>query len=156
MFPLRMRFVFFILLFSILRAPSLASELTDEESDFFENRIRPVLVEHCYACHNSAETAEAGIELDSRDGLLEADLIAPGNPDESYLMSVMRHEVTDMEMPKDGPKLDDRVLDDFSQWIRMGAPDPRDAPPTPSELKKATSWEATLDRRKAWWSMQPI
>lgn len=134
----------------------LAASPADTQSEFFENKIRPILVEHCYACHNSAETAEAGIKLDSRQGVLDADIIEPGFPEKSYLMDVLRHQVEDMEMPKDGPKLEDRVLEDFSRWIEMGAPDPRDTPPDVGELADAISWEATLKRRKSWWSFQPI
>jgi hypothetical protein len=34
--------------------------LGDERDEFFEARIRLVLVEQCYECHNSAKTAEGG------------------------------------------------------------------------------------------------
>ncbi|MEX0937852.1 MAG: DUF1553 domain-containing protein [Pirellulales bacterium] len=38
----------------------------------------------------------------------------------------------------------------------MGAFDPRDAPPSADELAAATSWEATFEKRKNWWSFQPL
>jgi hypothetical protein len=127
---------------------------------FFETRIRPVLVEHCYACHNSADAAEGELALDFREGIRRGGeggkLIQPGDAAGSRLIAILKHEIADLEMPQDGPKLDDRVIADFERWISMGAPDPRDTPPTAETLADATSWPATLQRRKQWWSFQPI
>ncbi len=127
---------------------------------FFESRIRPVLVEHCYSCHNSADTAEAGLAVDHRRGLREGgdggELFSPGDAKESRLLAILKHEIDGLEMPQDGPKLDDRVVADFEKWISMGAPDPRDEPPSLESLSESTSWPATLQRRKRWWSFQPI
>ncbi len=132
----------------------------EQGNAFFETQIRPVLVEHCYACHNSADTAEGDLALDFRDGILRGGksgkLILPGDAAGSRLIAILKHEIAGAEMPQDGPKLDDRVIADFERWISMGAPDPRDEPPTAETLADATSWPATLQRRKAWWSFQPI
>jgi cytochrome c553 len=133
-----------------------AADLSEQQVEFFETRIRPVLVERCYACHNSADTAEGGLEIDSRDGIAAAEIIVPGKPQQSRLLAILRHEIEGVEMPEDGPKLDDQKIADFEKWIADGAPDPRDQPPTPQELAEVTSWEATLQRRKQWWSFQPI
>jgi hypothetical protein len=59
-------------------------------------------------------------------------------------------------MPQDNPKLSKQVVADFTRWIQMGAPDPRDKAPTKEELANDTSWETIRDRRKQWWSFQPI
>ena len=53
---------------------ALSTQPTREQLDFFEKRIRPVLVKHCYKCH-SEEAAKkdelrGGLLLDSRDGIL--------------------------------------------------------------------------------------
>ncbi|MED6335553.1 MAG: DUF1553 domain-containing protein [Planctomycetota bacterium] len=129
-------------------------------TEFFEARIRPVLVEHCYACHNSVKKARGGLALDHRVATREESnsgtAVVPGRPEASLLMKVLRHELEDLEMPKDGPRLADEVVADFERWIREGAHDPRDTPPTPAELNDLTSWEGTLARRKEWWSLQPI
>lgn len=134
--------------------------LADDGIDFFESRIRPVLVERCYECHNASDTAEADLALDSRDGIRSQSehghAIVPGKPEESLLLKVLRHEISDLEMPEGGPKLEPHVIADFERWIAMGAPDPRNEPPTIDELRAATSWEKTLEKRKAWWSFQPI
>ena len=59
-------------------------------------------------------------------------------------------------MPSKGAKLEPRVLENFEKWIAMGAPDPRDQPPSKEELAKDTDWNAVRERRKGWWSFQPI
>ena len=132
----------------------------EHEIDFFESRIRPILVEHCYACHNSTDTAEGELALDFREGIRRGgesgQLIQPGDVVGSPLIAILKHEIAGAEMPQDGPKLDDRVIADFERWISMGAADPRDQPPAAEMLADATSWPATLQRRKAWWSFQPI
>ncbi|WP_197443581.1 DUF1553 domain-containing protein [Maioricimonas rarisocia] len=137
-----------------------AAEPTAEQIEFFESKIRPVLVEHCYDCHNSAETTEGGLALDHRRALLDGGdggaIVVPGKPGESRLLAILRHEVEDLEMPDGGPKLDDRVIADFEKWIALGLPDPRDNPPSADDVAAATSWEAKLQRRKQWWSFQPI
>lgn len=132
----------------------------DAKIAFFESRIRPVLVEHCYACHNSAESDEAGLSVDHRAGLRDGGdggkLIVPGDAAKSRLIAILKHEIDGLEMPQDGAKLSDRVVTDFEQWIDSGAEDPRETPPSLEALTDATSWEATLRRRKEWWSFRPI
>ncbi|MDF1741855.1 MAG: PSD1 and planctomycete cytochrome C domain-containing protein, partial [Verrucomicrobiales bacterium] len=136
-----------------------AADHTAEGIEFFETKIRPVLAQECYECHNSRDKAKGGLVLDFRDGLLEGgDLgptIIPGKPDESILMEALRHEY-DLEMPKAGVKLDPPIVANFEQWIAMGAPDPRDNPPSDEELASDTGWDAILETRKNWWSFQPV
>lgn len=132
----------------------------DERLEFFESNIRPVLIEQCYECHNSAESAEGGLAVDHRQALLKGGdngaVLVPGKPDESRLLAVLRHELEGLEMPQGAAKLGDRVLANFEIWIAMGAPDPRDKPPSREEIEAATAWEAVLEKRKRWWSFQPI
>ena len=103
----------------------------DQGTDFFEAKIRPVLLEHCHACH-SADAAKAGklkggLRLDTRDGLRKGGdsgtALVPGDPSKGTLLASLRHE-GDVRMPPKG-KLPETVANDFSKWIAMGAPDPR-------------------------------
>ncbi|MEM1069918.1 MAG: DUF1553 domain-containing protein [Planctomycetota bacterium] len=136
---------------------AVSPPIPDDQLEFFESRIRPVLVEQCYACHNSTDNAEAGLAVDHRQALLEADeVVVPHKPGDSLLIAVMKHELEGLEMPEGGAKLDDSVIRDFEKWIEMGAPDPRDQPPSASQLAELTSWDAVRERRKQWWSFQPI
>ena len=59
-------------------------------------------------------------------------------------------------MPKGGPKISKEIIKDFESWISAGAFDPRDKPPTVEQFAQETSWEKIREKRKAWWSFQPI
>ena len=128
--------------------------------EFFETRIRPVLVEQCYTCHNSTERAEGGLAVDQRDAFRKGGdrgaIVVPGKPTASRLLAILRHEVDGLRMPQDAGKLDNKVVGDFEKWISMGAPDPRDQAPSADELATATAWETIFANRKKWWSFQPI
>lgn len=137
-----------------------AEPASREELEFFEVKIRPVLVDQCYECHNSAKSAEGGLALDDREGLLKGGdsgpIIVPGKPSDSRLLPILRHEVEGMKMPQGNAKLRPEVIADFEKWIANGAIDPRDQPPSEKELTAATSWDAQLAKRRQWWSFQPI
>lgn len=132
----------------------------DDGTEFFEKKIRPVLVEHCYECH-SAEAAElaAGLRLDLRAGWQIGGesgepAIIPAEPDESLLIRMVRHEDDVLAMPPDQPPLAAEIVADLATWVRMGAPDPRD-----EDLERPTArpaWEAEYQRRLQWWSLQPV
>lgn len=113
--------------------------------EFFETRIRPVLVEHCYSCHSAAAGSPKGdFRLDSaehlRNGGPGGAVIEAGNPAESTLISALKYE--SYEMPPSG-KLSDEIIADFEQWVAMGAPDPR--------TESAAGDEApTVDPRNHW------
>ena len=127
----------------------------DERVDFFETRIRPVLVRHCYECHSAAAAEVKGqLLVDFRDGLLKGGesgkVIVPGKPDESLILEAMRHE--SFEMPPER-KLPNHVIADFEKWIRDGAFDPRDKQPTATEAADA-AWQIQFAERSRWWSLQ--
>ena len=133
---------------------------TPSQLEFFEKNIRPVLAEHCYECHNSGGKAKGDLALDWRGGWMDCGdngpLFTSGKPEGSLLLRVLRHQVKDLKMPKDGPKFSPAVVKNFERWIAMGAPDPRLKPPTKEQIAKATSWETIREQRKKWWSFQPI
>ncbi|MGB7346170.1 MAG: DUF1553 domain-containing protein [Pirellulaceae bacterium] len=151
---------FLLAVFSLLAAGSISRAADPAKQEFFESRIRPVLIEHCYECHNSADANEGDLAVDHRQAFIDGGsggaIIVPSDASKSRLMAILRHEVDGLEMPETGPKLDDTVIADFQTWINDGAFDPRDQPPSAEELSAATSWEAVLERRKKWWSFQPI
>ena len=125
----------------------------------FAEEIRPYLAERCYGCHTSAGTREGGLALDWAGGLREGGhsgpAVVPAKPDESVLLRALRHE-DGLRMPKSGPKPAPATVAAFRRWIESGAPDPRTRPPTADELARETSWEAVAERRRRWWSLQPI
>ena len=131
---------------------SFADEVA-EQLDFFEKRIRPVLIEHCYECHaTDSKKIRGGFVLDSREGIRRGGesgpSVVPGALDESLLLDAIRYE--SFEMPPSG-KLSDRVIADFEQWIRLGATDPREAnAPPPSEPS------IDIAKGKQFWSFRPL
>ncbi|MEM7601616.1 MAG: PSD1 and planctomycete cytochrome C domain-containing protein, partial [Verrucomicrobiota bacterium] len=137
-----------------------ASAIDDAEREFFETRIRPILAQECYECHSESTKSKGGLLLDTRTGWEtggdSGPVIIPGNPGESLLFQSIAHEIEDLKMPKAGAQLEPGLIEDFRKWIEMGAPDPRDEPPSPEQLSQDTNWEAIRDRRKGWWSFQPI
>ncbi|XZE52934.1 DUF1553 domain-containing protein [Planctomycetaceae bacterium SH139] len=149
-----------LLLSAMVIANGPSAEADDAELAFFESKIRPVLVEHCYECHNSHDTAEGGLAVDHRKALLDGGengpAIALGEGKTSLLVAVMRHQIEGLEMPLGATRLSDAVISDFERWIEAGAVDPRDEPPTADAAGANQSWEATFAERKQWWSFQPI
>jgi Protein of unknown function (DUF1553)/Protein of unknown function (DUF1549)/Planctomycete cytochrome C len=139
-----------------LIAGQLSAQSTND--DFFEKKIRPVLVNNCYACHSSKlESPMGGLALDSKSGLLKGGdsgpAIVPGKPAESLLLRALRYNDLRLKMPPTD-KLPDSVIADFERWIAAGAPDPR----TESAPAVASSKPRTIDfdRGSQWWSFQPV
>jgi hypothetical protein len=135
----------------ILLASSSALAVDPAGIAFFEQKVRPVLVEHCYSCHSAeAKKLKGNLYLDSKAGWEKGGdsgnpVIVPGNPPESLLIRTVQHLEADMEMPPKKPKLSDSVIADLVTWVQMGAPDPRDG--AKIEAKRAD---------KSWWSLQPL
>ncbi len=125
---------------------------TSEQIEFFEKKIRPVLIEHCYECHAAdSKIIQGGLRVDHRVGLIQGGDSGPSidleKPAESSLIKALRYE--DVEMPPKG-KLSDSIIADFEQWIAMGAPDPRIA----DELPAARTID--LEEGRKFWAFQPI
>lgn len=138
-----------------LSAPALRADdaLDPKDVAFFEKKIRPVLVKHCYECHSAdSDDVSAGLYVDSREGLLTGGemgaAVVPGNVNKSLLIQAI--EYRDIEMPPDG-KLPDDVIRDFRRWVRMGAPDPRTGT-MPVQASAADDASPAADL----WSLEPV
>lgn len=108
-------------------------EISKEHVEFFEKKIRPVLVEHCYECHSAqSEKLKGKLLLDSREAARKGGetgpAVVPGDPDASLVVQALRYE--NYEMPPKG-KLPAQVIADFEKWIKEGASDPREASGAP-------------------------
>lgn len=122
--------------------------------EFFEKKIRPVFVQHCYECHSAnAKAVKGGLLLDSRDGWKRGGdsgpALLPNKPQDSLLIKALRHE-DGVEMPPKG-KLPDEVIADFVKWIELGAPDPRTAP-----VQAIARREIDIEAGKEFWCFRPI
>ncbi len=136
------------------RAARFVDDPTPEQVAFFEKKIRPVLVEHCYKCHSQqAEKVKGELLLDSREGLRRGGrsgpVVVPGHPEKSPLVVALRHSDPDTAMPPKG-KLPDAVIADFEAWVRMGAPDPRGGSPAPP-----AKYGVDPEQARRHWAFQP-
>ncbi len=131
---------------------------TADESEavaFFENKIRPILVQHCYECHSGAsDSIKGGLRLDfrelSRKGGDSGPAVIPKRVADSLIISALKYETA--EMPPSG-KLPDKVIADFVRWIEMGAADPREesaAHAPPKKTGDKIDWKAAGE----FWSFQ--
>ena len=117
-------------------APAFAAvtaEPTKEQAAFFESKIRPILADNCYKCHSLEKgKSKGGLTLDTRDGVLKGGeagpAVVPGKPEESPMIKAVGYHDKDLQMPptKDGDgKLPDAQIAALTEWVKMGAPDPR-------------------------------
>ena len=138
-------------------AAAAPAPITKDQSDFFEQKIRPVLVEHCYKCHSTTgEKIKGGLLLDTRAGLTKGGdtgpALVPNDPQKSLLIQAITYTNEELQMPPKGKLSDDQIAD-FVAWIQMGAPDPRtDAPSTKEENLSATFTAG----ERAHWAFQPV
>ncbi len=136
----------------------IAAEIkpTPDQIEFFEKKIRPVLVESCYKCHSAAEKVKGGLLVDSRDGLAKggdtAPAIVPGDLEKSLLVKAIRYTDKDLQMPpeKNGGKLSADKIADLEAWVKMGAPDPRTGAAAPKPLNDVAT------ARAQHWAFKPI
>lgn len=124
---------------------------------FFESRIRPVLVKHCYECHSTESgKSKGGLLLDTRQGVLSGGdsgpAVVPGDPGKSLLLTAIKHSDPDLEMPPKEPRLPDAVIIDFESWIKTGAADPREATSTTTERAPVD----VASGRKFWSYQKPV
>ena len=141
-------------LFGWFAAPVSAQAPSAAGMDFFEKKIRPVLVEHCYACHSvNSKKSKGGLSLDTRAGLLHGGdsgpALLPGMPDKSRLIKAVRYADPDLQMPPKG-KLPAAVIADLEKWVAMGAPDPRT-----TDIAKSVPKEWDLAKNRDFWCFQP-
>jgi mono/diheme cytochrome c family protein len=119
-----------------------AQEPTDHQIAFFEKNVRPVLAEHCFACHG-AEKQWSNLRLDSRERMLKGGdngpAIVPGKPEESSLIKAVRQTDDELSMPPED-KLSDRQIADLEEWIRQGAPFPADLATAGTKYRDASHW----------------
>ena len=136
---------------------SESAKPTEEQIAFFEKKIRPVLVKHCYECHSSdADSIKGGLALDtsdaSRRGGESGSAVVPFDPDASLLLAAVSYDDANLEMP---PKyrLEPALIADLKTWIGMGAPDPRESAAGP---KAPQHYSNTIDIEKGreHWSYQ--
>jgi mono/diheme cytochrome c family protein len=141
------------IVFPILASQVLLGDETTKQQDFFESKIRPVLIQHCYSCHSAdAKEIKGRLLLDTAAGLLKGGESGPaliaGKPDESSLIEALRFD--GLEMPPAG-RLPKQVVADFEKWVRTGAFDPRTGP-----ARDAGQHSIDIVQGRQFWAFQPF
>lgn len=117
-------------LYSASTKPETEPVFTAEQITFFEKNVRPVLAENCYSCHEGHK-AKSGLMLNSRAGVMRGTdykkVIIPGDPENSVLIKAIRHAAGAEPMPSKKPQLAANQIDALVQWVKMGAPWPKEA-----------------------------
>ncbi|MCH8922401.1 MAG: PSD1 domain-containing protein [Planctomycetes bacterium] len=127
---------------------------TSAQHEFFENRIRPLLVQRCLKCHGSKKQ-ESDLRLDSRRALLaggdNGEAAVVGKPAESLLIEAVRR-AGDLKMPPDKP-LAKTEIEALAAWIKMGLPWPASDVKTPEVLSHQQRLQYA---RRTHWALQPV
>ena len=142
--------------FALLKGISVATatEPSPDQLAFFEGKVRPLLIKHCYECHSTeSKKLKGGLLLDSKEGWMaggdSGEAIEPGNPNESRLIESVRYKNSHLQMP---PKyqLSEAEISVLERWVQMGAPDPR----TGTKVAKAPGIDWEKGRKH--WAFQPV
>jgi mono/diheme cytochrome c family protein len=120
--------------------------------EFFETRIRPLLVERCVECHG-AKKQKGGLRLDSRaawqKGGDSGAVIVPGDPEGSLLIKAVRYSDKDLQMPPKRQLAADEIAA-LETWVKLGAPDPR-------EVQVAARPKGVdMETGRKHWAFQPV
>jgi hypothetical protein len=130
-----------------------ADRVVNQAHEFFEKRIRPLLIKHCVDCHG-VDTMESELRLDSPAGLLKGGkagpIVVPGKPEQSLLITAVSYRDNTLQMPPDG-MLSDREIADLTLWVKNGAKIPGD---DASAMRRGPSID--LDESRQFWAFQPI
>ena len=138
------------------RAQAADAHSSPAHVEFYERKIRPVLVNSCYSCHSADTKPAGGLRVDDLNGLLTGGNTGPaivrGDPDKSLLIARVIHDDPKRRMPKEGDLLTKEQVEDLRTWIRDGAAWP--AVSVPGYVNKTPEHYATLKSKH--WAWQPV
>ena len=129
--------------------------------EFFTSKIEPLLKQRCFECHSHAKKIKGGLALDSASGWEKGGESGPalvrGKPAASLLIKAVSHAEKDLKMPPE-KMLPTSEIALFTEWVRQGAPDPRQPTIAASavSLKVDDEWEVEFKKRLNWWSLKPM
>ncbi|OWK46337.1 PSD1 and planctomycete cytochrome C domain-containing protein [Fimbriiglobus ruber] len=124
--------------------------------EYFEKKVRPILVGHCYQCHSADTKPAGGLRVDDRNGLLTGGntgpAVVPGDPGKSLLLKRTTPDNAKRRMPLQGQHLNEEQTDVLTKWIKDGAAWP--AIRVPASLGRPTPEYEKL--KKEHWAWQPV
>lgn len=120
----------FTLLAIALTCLNLGQVLADEDAskpEYFTTRVKPIFDANCGRCHEGSNR-RGGLNMDTRAGMLkgghDGTVLVPGDPAQSLLVRLIRHEGPaddPMPMPPKRPKLSDADIAVVEKWVKAGA-----------------------------------
>jgi mono/diheme cytochrome c family protein len=135
------------------KATARAAAEVPAKVEFFEKKIRPILIANCYSCHSAETNSKGGLRVDDINGLLTGGVsgaaIVPGNPADSLVIQAVRYEGFEMPPKK---RLTDEEIADLTQWVSDGAAWPKAE--FKAEPGKANARYEEL--KKSHWAWQPL
>lgn len=150
----RSLFLIFLILAAPLPGVRSQEPIPQDQLDYFETHVRPNLIKYCYECH-SVEGGESrgGLYLDTREGMREGGSTGPLFDDENWEYSLFVDAITwadeDFEMPPKN-KMPEDVIKLLVDWVKMGAPDPRER-----KIHVVETKEIDVEAGKKHWAYQP-
>jgi Protein of unknown function (DUF1549)/Protein of unknown function (DUF1553)/Planctomycete cytochrome C len=140
----------------VVASAAVAAEpdrFSPHQIEFFESKVRPILSGTCLKCHG-AGTHKGGLRLDSRESVLKGGdsgaAVVPGKPTDSPMIDAINYR--GIEMPPTG-KLNSREIAALVEWVKMGAPWPKEAPP--AAASRQSDFTIT-DQDRKYWAFQPV
>ena len=126
-----------------------APPATPQDVEFFETKVRPLLVEHCHKCHGAGKQ-EGGLRLDSRGAVLKGGdsgaVVLPGQVDDSDLLAAIAYDGP-LKMPPAGPLPAD-AQGILVEWVRRGAPWGHET--------TQTARQSLSEIRQSHWAFRPL
>jgi cytochrome c553 len=139
---------------AVMGSAVLAAAPSAEQVEFFEKQVRPVLSQRCYECHSAEKKQKGGLALDTREATLKGGDTGPGlvagDPAKSLLIEAVRYGNHDLQMPPK-KRLSDAEVKALEDWVKMGAPDPRETAPA---VARARTIDVNEGRK--FWSFKPL
>ncbi len=142
---------------SCLDSTAFAVDAPGDENpnaEFFERKVRPLLVQHCFSCHARGQK-KGGLSLANRAGLLAGGesgaVIALGKPGESSLI-VAVEQTGDVQMPPNS-KLSKEEVAILRKWIELSAPWPESATKESGGIRAAGT---ITEEDRQFWSFRPV
>jgi hypothetical protein len=131
-----------------------AVPFTGDDLDFFEKRVRPILVARCYECHSAAsKSLQGGLQLDQRATLLaggdSGPAVDPESPDSSRLLVAVRYDSEQIQMPPSG-KIPDGEIAALAEWLRRGVPFPAD------HVEVQARANVDIEAGRSHWAFRPL
>ncbi|MFM7118222.1 MAG: c-type cytochrome domain-containing protein [Planctomycetota bacterium] len=127
---------------------AVASTGGEDEKITFEDHAQPIFRARCAACHNS-DKKSGGLDLSTYTTLMEGgssgSSIEPGDPDSSYLYSLVTHD-QEPYMPPGSNKIPDAEIDMLKKWIAGGALETKSSKAKPKKKAIGAATGSSLER----------